>query len=928
MKVKKPRGIRHDRDCGRCKVRGVKCDLNRPRCRGCLEGGEACNYPQRVVWVDDKKSKSPKSTSPISDETNIEVHKSAINLYGFIELLDTFCQQIQSSSRDIPEEGIQLISRTLSFARSRIQDANNKESLQSHLVALTNLSQVIQSAHPIALFGIATFAMFEVCCGSFGNWHCHLQGARSLLDLHCQHKADLDNLCGEISSLADILAYLVWFDVTGALVRESPLIFEDWHRETLSAGFLDSVGCPVDTFDLFVYLAKHRNGDKNYTMDLNARAMAQILQLNAGDSSDRNLAITVYRGAAAIMAFSRAEITTGGEPSASTYHSNVVSSMVDRACQAIADIPSTSRFYVHLATPAYLTGMSASTARQCDIIRAYWRNCQSCEFPRYPDAEAQYRCAQKRADQHSLIPPEWRLDPVPSIESTPDALAYLRRILSPEELALTEETDIAVLLRKLSSGELSSLKLTRVFAKRAALAHQLTTCCTEIFFEEAFTVAQKLDDHLAKTGKTIGPLHGLPVSIKDLFSVEGVDTSIGWVGLTNNPAKADKSVARTLRRLGAVLYVKTNLPQSMMMSDSYNHVFGQCVNPFNRELISGGSSGGEGSLVAARGSVLGIGTDLGGSIRIPAALCGLYGLSPSPGRHPYERGNPGQDIVRSVAGPMACSLATIEKYMELLPEARPWEIDQHVAPVAWRKELASVGAKKLRIGFLVDDGVVKVQPPVARAMREVVEALRSAGHEVFEWDASPHSYGYDLWAKAIFADGGEGCRRQTEKTGEPLVEGMLVGKPEDTLTTSQTHQLNADKYNFESAYLDKWISSDIDALIMPNTPWVGYKPWTWVKSSAYVGYTSIWNFLGYAALAVPVTTVSKTKDVPDEEWLAHVPRNDGDRFNKQQYDINLVEGMPVGIQVVGGRFGEEKCVAVAKVIEQAMQGKIPSRASL
>lgn len=139
----------------------------------------------------------------------------------------------------------------------------------------------------------------------------------------------------------------------------------------------------------------------------------------------------------------------------------------------------------------------------------------------------QDRCAQKRADQLSLIPPEWRLDPVPSIESAPNTLAYLRRILSPEELALTEETDIAVLLRKLSSGELSSLKLTRVFAKRAALAHQLTTCCTEIFFEQAFAVAQELDDYLAQTGKTVGPLHGLPVSIKDLFSVEGVDTSIG-----------------------------------------------------------------------------------------------------------------------------------------------------------------------------------------------------------------------------------------------------------------------------------------------------------------------------------------------------------------------------------------------------------------
>ncbi|KAJ5594150.1 Amidase [Penicillium hispanicum] len=571
--------------------------------------------------------------------------------------------------------------------------------------------------------------------------------------------------------------------------------------------------------------------------------------------------------------------------------------------------------------------------------------------------------AQKRADQLALIPPEWRLSEIPSAESTPDALAYLRKILSPAELALTEETDIAVLLRKLSSGELSSLELTRVFAKRAALAHQLTTCCTEIFFEDAFAVAKELDESLAKTGKTAGPLHGLPVSVKDLFSVKGVDTSIGWVGLTNSPAPADKSVARTLRRLGAVLYVKTNLPQSMMMSDSYNHVFGQCVNPLNRNLISGGSSGGESSLIAARGSVLGIGTDLGGSIRIPASLCGLYGLSPSPGRHPYERGNPGQDIVRSVAGPMSCSLASIECYMEALPCASPWEVDQHTAPVPWRSSLASLSAKRLKIAYLVDDGVVKVQPPIARAVRDTVAALKAAGHggrsvnptrstfsnagmTVVEWDATSHGYAYELWEKAILSDGGEGCRKRIEMTGEPLVEGMLVGTPEHILTTSETHQLNADKYLYETAYLDRWVSSGIDALIMPSTPWVGYKPWTWVKSSAYVGYTSIWNLLGYAALAVPAGTVSREKDVPSQEWLDHVPRNASDRFNKDQCefrgvifrfergadlvadDIDLVDGMPVGVQVVGGRFGEEKCVAVAKAIEQAMRWKDSARSGL
>lgn len=139
--------------------------------------------------------------------------------------------------------------------------------------------------------------------------------------------------------------------------------------------------------------------------------------------------------------------------------------------------------------------------------------------------------AQKRDRQLELIPPEWRLSPIPSVDSTPNALEYIRQVLTPAELALTEETDITVLLRKLSSGDLSSLSLTQAFAKRAALAHQLTTCCTEIFFEEAFATAKEMDEYLAKTGTVTGPLHGLPVSIKDLFSVKGIDTSIGRISL-------------------------------------------------------------------------------------------------------------------------------------------------------------------------------------------------------------------------------------------------------------------------------------------------------------------------------------------------------------------------------------------------------------
>lgn len=93
----------------------------------------------------------------------------------------------------------------------------------------------------------------------------------------------------------------------------------------------------------------------------------------------------------------------------------------------------------------------------------------------------------------------------------------------------------------------------------------------------------------------------------------------------------------------------------------------------------------------------------------------------------------------------------------------------------------------------------------------------------------------------------------------------------------------ADKYVYETTYLQRWHDAGLDALIMPVTPWVGYKPWTWVKSHQYVGYTSIWNLLDWAALTIPVTTASREKDARvDQEWKSHHGRNKGDEFNKQQ----------------------------------------------
>ncbi|KAM5349637.1 hypothetical protein ACJ41O_006142 [Fusarium nematophilum] len=532
--------------------------------------------------------------------------------------------------------------------------------------------------------------------------------------------------------------------------------------------------------------------------------------------------------------------------------------------------------------------------------------------PRTPPKDYVARAAEKRAQQVSRIPQDWRLSPIPPVDDVPNVLEYIRKSghLTSEELAITETAEATDLLQKLATGQLSSVQVVRAFSKRAAIVHQLTTCCTEIFFEEALEEARRLDEHLARTGKPVGPLHGFPVSVKDSVDVKGHDTSVGWVGLTDKPAVRDAGITKMLRRLGAVLYVKTNIPQSLMMSDSFNHVFGQCVHPLNRNLISGGSSGGESALVGARGSLIGVGTDVGGSIRIPASLCGIYGLSPTYARHPYERGGPKQRIVIASAGPMTSSLSALETYMQALPQARPWEVDNLVIPMPWRTEECTINppGRKLKIGYILDDGVVKPQPPVERAVKKVVE-----------WDASSHGYAYDLWKKAVMSDGGMGCKRLCDMSGEPLVEGMLVGTSADLLNTDQTHQLLSDIDAYKGEYLRRWHESEVDAIITPVTPWVGYKPWTWVKSHQYVGYTTLSNLIDWAGLSIPVTTVSREEDgTLPSDWTSHQPRNRSDEFNKEQYDIDLVEGIPVGVQIMAGKYGDEKCIAVAKVIEELL----------
>jgi Asp-tRNA(Asn)/Glu-tRNA(Gln) amidotransferase A subunit family amidase len=181
-------------------------------------------------------------------------------------------------------------------------------------------------------------------------------------------------------------------------------------------------------------------------------------------------------------------------------------------------------------------------------------------------------------------------------------------ILSPTEVSITEDHSIKSLLSALASQRLTALDVTTAFCKRAAIAQQLTNCITEPLFTSAIARAKQLDAYLSQEKRLIGPLHGLPISIKDSFDFAGVDTSIGVASLCFKPSKTNAPLVDLLMSLGCVIIAKTNVPQTLNSLDSVNNVFGRVMNPINRLCTAGGSSGGEGVIVAMNGSMMGLGS--------------------------------------------------------------------------------------------------------------------------------------------------------------------------------------------------------------------------------------------------------------------------------------------------------------------------------
>ncbi|KAJ8519145.1 hypothetical protein ONZ45_g3862 [Pleurotus djamor] len=554
------------------------------------------------------------------------------------------------------------------------------------------------------------------------------------------------------------------------------------------------------------------------------------------------------------------------------------------------------------------------------------------------------KCADRKQKQQNCIPAEWRIDTgdtsVQNVMDVPTTCG----LLSSREINITDTVDVSLILDRLRKGEWSSVETTTAFYKRAIVAHQLTNCLTEIFVDRALRRAKELDDYLRVNGKPVGPLHGLPISLKDQFGIKGLETIMGYAAWIGEYAESDCVLVEMLYELGAVPFVRTNVPQTLMSGETYNHVFGRTSNPYNRTFTCGGSSGGEGALVAMKGSPLGVGTDIAGSLRIPSSFCGLYTLRPSYERLPYcgaANALQGQESISSVLGPMTNSLSAVKIFTKALIDAKPWRKDPLAIRKAWSQaeyELSEHGGPGAKLCFAImwDNGVVKPHPPLIRAMQMTKAALESNGHKVIDWVPHRHMEIYKNAETIFIADGGEDYRTQCARSGEPLIESSnlgdnphpgglvepfvnaLVGPPRSH-STFELWQLQKDKRDLRKSHLDYWQATvsqtgtgrPVDAIISPVAAYTAVPHG--LNTDSF--YTTLCNAMDYTCSGFPVTFSS----IEDHQQAAHDFHNYEDEAIYKLYDPKLFAGLPVGLQLIGRTLEEEGVIAMTEIVVDALE---------
>ncbi|KAK5947441.1 hypothetical protein PMZ80_001591 [Knufia obscura] len=495
-----------------------------------------------------------------------------------------------------------------------------------------------------------------------------------------------------------------------------------------------------------------------------------------------------------------------------------------------------------------------------------------------------------------------------------------KELLTDREIELTEKCTVKQLLARLRSRSVSVEEVTRAFLRRAAVAQAAVNCLTEVLWDQAIERAKYLDS----LPEPKGELFGLPISTKEHHGMKGSDITsnasyVAWIGSKHRSIQ----LYDILWDAGCVFFARTAQPQTIMHLETNSNIYGRTLNPYNRDLTPGGSSGGESALIGMRGSIMGVGGDIGGSIRCPAAHCGIYGFKPTCKRIPSggQRTHMiGKEAILSTLGPMAADRDALELFVQTVMAAEPWLLDPSLTFKPWVPHKFD---RPLRVAVQWWDGVVQPHPPMTRALKEVSAACRAAGMEIVDWDCEQldHKKAWDIIASLYWPDAGDEVLGRLKSVGEPvLLLTKFIIEEQPSVKKLSMHELwerTAEREAYRDFYARAWTNTaaqdgkEVDVILCPPS----FGAATPHDQSKYWGYTAQWNLLDYPGVVFPVTTVDPVKDPRDESY---VPKNEQDKFCFEMYSPERYKNAPVSLQIVGRRNHDEKVLAALREIEAAL----------
>ena len=458
-------------------------------------------------------------------------------------------------------------------------------------------------------------------------------------------------------------------------------------------------------------------------------------------------------------------------------------------------------------------------------------------------------------------------------------------------------------------------------------------------YDYARTEANAIDRRRA-AGETLPPLAGVPITVKECLDLAGTTSTFGIPSRTAAKAASDNRYVARLREAGAIVIAKTNVSQLLIFTETDNPVYGRTNNPWNVERSSGGSSGGEGAIIASGGSALGLGTDIGGSVRIPAVFCGISSLRPTAGRCPDPgRGSvpAGQRAVVSQIGPLARSVDDLALALSLINGAHGLD-HEAVVPLG---DFNAEDVKRLRVGVMADDGAMTPSPAIQRALKEAAEMLKAAGAQIVPVALPSSLEAMGLWLACVTADRGAGMRATARGgkidgraglmlrlSGMPpalrrLVAGLLSAIGQKGLAGNMRAFASGSvldywraveaQMDFRARYaaaLDAPAGGKVDLVLMPAYGVPAVRHGASANMPVAGSYSLLSPVLGYPAGVVPVTRVR----AGEETGRAKV----SDVVHKTAWEADQGSvGLPVGVQLMGRPWRDDVVLAAMRVIEQA-----------